>query len=161
MRNFSQSFKNSNSNLTTPNRKNRRKNNDHIRNNSSNNKKGIFNFQRKSSPTTNRDISKGKRNRSAMRISPNNKYNNNLYVKNLITHNNNGRENSSVENSFVGNNNISLVVKNLGSNTNRIMTIDQMPQFKKSDLNIALNERNKKRQKFLDKINGVNDKDML
>ena len=161
VRNFSQSFKNSNSNLTTPNRKNRRKNNGHIRNNSSNNKKGIFNFQRKSSPTTNRDISKGKRNRSAMRISPNNKYNNNLYVKNLITHNNNGRENSSVENSFVGNNNISLVVKNLGSNTNRIMTIDQMPQFKKSDLNIALNERNKKRQKFLDKINGVNDKDML
>ena len=97
-----------------------------------------------------------------MRISPNQK-NNNLYIKNIATqmNNNHSRDNSLVDNSFFGNNNISLIVKNSSSSTNRLITIDQIPQFKKSDLNIALNERNKKRQKFLDKINGVNDKDIL
>ena len=155
IRNFSQNFKNSN--LTTPNRKKRRLSNI-IRNNS--NKGNLLNLYKKNSPLSNRVSSKGHRNKSAMRISPNQK-NQNLYVKNIPTqmNNNHSRDNSSIDNSFLGNNNLSLIVKN--SNTNRLITIDQIPQFKKKDLNVALNERNKKRQKFLDKINGVNDKDML
>ena len=157
IRNFSQNLKNSN--LTTPTRKKRRISNV-IRNNS--NKGNLLNLYKKNSPSSNRVNSKGHRNKSAMRISPNQK-NNNLYIKNIATqmNNNHSRDNSLVDNSFFGNNNISLIVKNSSSSTNRLITIDQIPQFKKSDLNIALNERNKKRQKFLDKINGVNDKDML
>ena len=155
IRNFSQNFKNSN--LTTPNKKKRRLSNI-VRNNS--NKGNLLNLYKKNSPLSNRVSSKGHRNKSAMRISPNQK-NQNLYVKNIPTqmNNNHSRDNSSIDNSFLGNNNLSLIVKN--SNTNRLITIDQIPQFKKKDLNVALNERNKKRQKFLDKINGVNDKDML
>ena len=42
----------------------------------------------------------------------------------------------------------------------RLITIEQMPQVKKSDLNYLLNERDKRRQKLLDKINAGN-KDML
>ena len=36
----------------------------------------------------------------------------------------------------------------------------EIPQIKKRELNFLLNERNKKRQKFLDKINAGN-KDLL
>ena len=46
-----------------------------------------------------------------------------------------------------------------GENTGMVTT-EQVPQIKKSDLNNMLNERNKRRQKFLDKINS-DDKDLL
>ena len=42
----------------------------------------------------------------------------------------------------------------------RFMTFEEMPHVKKRELNFLLNERNKKRQKFLDKINAGN-KDLL
>ena len=47
-----------------------------------------------------------------------------------------------------------------GGITSRMITIDQVPQVKKSELKYMLNERNKKRQKILDKIN-AGDKDLL
>ena len=42
----------------------------------------------------------------------------------------------------------------------RFSTFEEIPQVKKRELNFLLNERNKKRQKFLDKINAGN-KDLL
>ena len=42
----------------------------------------------------------------------------------------------------------------------RFITFEEIPQVKKRELNFLLNERNKKRQKFLDKINAGN-KDLL
>ena len=42
----------------------------------------------------------------------------------------------------------------------RFITFEEIPQVKKRELNFLLDERNKKRQKFLDKINAGN-KDML
>ena len=45
-------------------------------------------------------------------------------------------------------------------NEGRFITFEEIPQVKKRELNYLLNERNKKRQKFLDKINAGN-KDML
>ena len=45
-------------------------------------------------------------------------------------------------------------------NEGRFITFEEIPQVKKRELNFLLNERNKKRQKFLDKINAGN-KDML
>ena len=44
--------------------------------------------------------------------------------------------------------------------SDRLMTAEQLPQFKKSDINIKINEKNIKRQKFLDRINS-NNKDIL
>ena len=40
------------------------------------------------------------------------------------------------------------------------MTVEQMPRFKKSDINSKINEKNLKRQKFLDRIN-ADIKDLL
>jgi hypothetical protein len=40
------------------------------------------------------------------------------------------------------------------------MTAEQLPQFKKSDINNKINEKNIKRQKFLDRIN-ANIKEIL
>ena len=37
--------------------------------------------------------------------------------------------------------------------SDRLMTAEQLPQFKKSDINNKINEKNLKRQKFLDRIN--------
>ena len=37
--------------------------------------------------------------------------------------------------------------------SDRLMTAEQIPQFKKSDINNKINEKNIKRQKFLDRIN--------
>ena len=45
-------------------------------------------------------------------------------------------------------------------NDGRFITFEEIPQVKKRELNFLLNERNKKRQKFLDKINAGN-KDLL
>ena len=45
-------------------------------------------------------------------------------------------------------------------NEGRFITFEEIPQVKKRELNYLLNERNKKRQKFLDKINAGN-KDLL
>ena len=44
--------------------------------------------------------------------------------------------------------------------SDRLMTAEQIPQFKKRDINNKINEKNIKRQKFLDRIN-ANDKDIL
>ena len=50
---------------------------------------------------------------------------------------------------------------NKGSeNEGRFITFEEIPQVKKRELNFLLNEKNKKRQKFLDKINAGN-KDLL
>ena len=40
------------------------------------------------------------------------------------------------------------------------MTVEQMPRFKKSDINNKINEKNLKRQKFLDRVN-ADIKDLL
>ncbi len=37
--------------------------------------------------------------------------------------------------------------------SDRLMTAEEIPQFKKSDINNKINEKNIKRQKFLDRIN--------
>ena len=50
--------------------------------------------------------------------------------------------------------------ENYNDNQGRLITFEEIPQVKKRELNFLLNERNKKRQKFLDKINAGN-KDML
>ena len=44
--------------------------------------------------------------------------------------------------------------------SDRLMTVEQMPRFKKSDINNKINEKNLKRQKFLDRIN-ADIKDLL
>ena len=44
--------------------------------------------------------------------------------------------------------------------SDRLMTVEQMPHFKKSDINSKINEKNIKRQKFLDRIN-ADIKDLL
>ena len=44
--------------------------------------------------------------------------------------------------------------------SDRLMTAEQLPQFKKSDINNKINEKNLKRQKFLDRIN-ADIKDLL
>ena len=44
--------------------------------------------------------------------------------------------------------------------SDRLMTAEQLPQFKKSDINNKINEKNIKRQKFLDRIN-ANIKEIL
>ena len=50
--------------------------------------------------------------------------------------------------------------KNNNEDEGRFITFEEMPHVKKRELNFLLNERNKKRQKFLDKINAGN-KDLL
>ena len=50
--------------------------------------------------------------------------------------------------------------KNINEDEGRFITFEEMPHVKKRELNFLLNERNKKRQKFLDKINAGN-KDLL
>ena len=50
--------------------------------------------------------------------------------------------------------------KNSNEDEGRFITFEEMPHVKKRELNFLLNERNKKRQKFLDKINAGN-KDLL
>ena len=51
--------------------------------------------------------------------------------------------------------------KNNGNNwSDRLMTVEQMPRFKKSDINNKINEKNLKRQKFLDRVN-ADIKDLL
>ena len=52
------------------------------------------------------------------------------------------------------------VNKNINEDEARFITFEEMPHVKKRELNFLLNERNKKRQKFLDKINAGN-KDLL
>jgi len=49
---------------------------------------------------------------------------------------------------------------NKNEDDGRFITFEEMPHLKKRELNFLLNERNKKRQKFLDQINAGN-KDML
>ena len=44
--------------------------------------------------------------------------------------------------------------------SDRLMTVEQMPRFKKSDINNKINEKNLKRQKFLDRVN-ADIKDLL
>ena len=44
--------------------------------------------------------------------------------------------------------------------SDRLMTVEQMPRFKKSEINNKINEKNLKRQKFLDRIN-ADIKDLL
>ena len=45
---------------------------------------------------------------------------------------------------------------NTGPNSVRLITMNQgLPQMKKSELNNILNEKNKKRQQLLDKINNI------
>ena len=162
IRNYSQSFKNNNNNnnsvlITTPNKNlnqnNNNNNNKHNRYNSNinnNNKNyiyGYYNFNKKN--ITTRFSSKERKNFPPKIFNNRNK------------NNNSSRENSLIENSFSNNNNfISLNRKNNKSSGN-LLTNEQIPQFKKSDLNYILNEKNRKRQKLLDKINGVYDKENL
>ena len=170
IRNYSQSFKNNNNNnnnsvlITTPNKNlnqnNNNNNNKHNRYNSNinnnNNKNyiyGYYNFNKKN--ITTRFSSKERKNFPPKIFNNRNK------------NNNSSRENSLIENSFsninnnINNNNfISLNRKNNKSSGN-LLTNEQIPQFKKSDLNYILNEKNRKRQKLLDKINGVYDKENL
>ena len=171
IRNYSQSFKNNNNNnnsvlITTPNKylnQNNYNNNSNYKQNrynsiNNNNKNfiyGYYNFSKKN--ITTRFSSKERKNFPTSKI-----------FNNRNKNNNSSRENSLIENSFsninnnINNNNnfISLNRKNNKSSGN-LLTNEQIPQFKKSDLNYILNEKNRKRQKFLDKINGVYDKEML
>ena len=57
-------------------------------------------------------------------------------------------------------NSVSNRINNNNDIEGRLITFEEIPQVKKRELNFLLNERNKKRQKFLDKINAGN-KDML
>ena len=57
-------------------------------------------------------------------------------------------------------NSVSNRSNKLNENEGRFITFEEIPQVKKRELNFLLNERNKKRQKFLDKINAGN-KDLL
>ena len=79
-------------------------------------------------------------------------------------HNNSFNE----EDNFISLNRFSLksnsvtnrINKNINEDEGRFITFEEMPHVKKRELNFLLNERNKKRQKFLDKINAGN-KDLL
>ena len=172
IRNYSQNFKNNNNNnnnsvlITTPNKNNNNNNNYNYKHNrynsninNNNNKNyiyGYYNFNKKN--ITTRFSSKERKNFPSSKI-----------FNNRNKNNNSSRENSLIENSFsninnnINNNNnnfISLNRKNNKSSGN-LLTNEQIPQFKKSDLNYILNEKNRKRQKLLDKINGVYDKENL
>ena len=57
-------------------------------------------------------------------------------------------------------NSVSNRIKNINEDEGRFITFEEMPHVKKRELNFLLNERNKRRQKFLDKINAGN-KDLL
>ena len=57
-------------------------------------------------------------------------------------------------------NSVSNRANKANENEGRFITFEEIPQVKKRELNFLLNERNKKRQKFLDKINAGN-KDLL
>ena len=57
-------------------------------------------------------------------------------------------------------NSVSNRAQNINEDEGRFITFEEMPHVKKRELNFLLNERNKKRQKFLDKINAGN-KDLL
>ena len=57
-------------------------------------------------------------------------------------------------------NSVSNRANKIKEDEGRFITFEEIPQVKKRELNFLLNERNKKRQKFLDKINAGN-KDML
>jgi kinesin family protein 18/19 len=57
-------------------------------------------------------------------------------------------------------NSVTNRIKNNNDDEGRFITFEEMPHVKKRELNFLLNERNKKRQKFLDKINAGN-KDLL
>ena len=73
---------------------------------------------------------------------------------------NSSRNNSfNMDSSF--NNGLLIINNRKKSNGSQLLTQEQNFQIKKNELNQVLNERDRKRQKFLDKINGVNEKDML
>ena len=72
---------------------------------------------------------------------------------NIIEHNN-SYSNDDYNNIYKKNN------QNLNYWSDRLMTVEQMPRFKKSEINNKINEKNIKRQKFLDRIN-ADIKDLL
>ena len=81
-------------------------------------------------------------------------------VKNNKLNLNSSRNNSfNMDSSF--NNGLLVINNRKKSNGSQLLTQEQNFQIKKNELNQVLNERDRKRQKFLDKINGVNEKDML
>ena len=174
IRNYSQSFKNNNNNnnnsvlITTPNKNlnqnnfnNNNSNYKHNRHNSNNNNNknfiyGYYNFSKKNITTL--FSNKERKNFPKSKI-----------FNNRNKNNNSSRENSLIENSFsninnninINNNNFITLNKKNNKSSGNLLTNEQIPQFKKSDLNFILNEKNRKRQKFLDKINGVYDKENL
>ena len=72
-------------------------------------------------------------------------------VLNIIEHNNSYSNDDYL---YIANKN------NANYWSDRLMTVEQMPRFKKSDINSKINEKNLKRQKFLDRIN-ADIKDLL
>ena len=72
---------------------------------------------------------------------------------NIIEHNN-SYSNDEYYNIYKKNN------PNINNWSDRLMTVEQMPRFKKSEINYKINEKNIKRQKFLDRIN-ADIKDLL
>ena len=72
---------------------------------------------------------------------------------NIIEHNN-SYSNDDYNNVYKKNN------QNVNYWSDRLMTVEQMPRFKKSEINNKINEKNIKRQKFLDRIN-ADIKDLL
>ena len=72
----------------------------------------------------------------------------------IINEHNNSYSNDDYYNIYKKNN------PNLNYWSDRLMTVEQMPRFKKSEINNKINEKNIKRQKFLDRIN-ADIKDLL
>ena len=159
VRNYSQNFKNqNNSDVNTPIKKG---NNNHYRyhSNGTNSATNIYNYNKKCTS------SKGTRkNISAIKIN-NGRVMKNLNKQNSVTQINYDNSIIEVDNSTDGCNMQKLLNNskqilgtetNTGPNSVRLITMNQgLPQMKKSELNNILNEKNKKRQQLLDKINNI------
>ena len=159
VRNYSQNFKNqNNSDVNTPIKKG---NNNHYRYhaNGTNSATNIYNYNKKCTS------SKGTRkNISAIKIN-NGRVMKNLNKQNSVTQINYDNSIIEVDNSTDGCNMQKLLNNskqilgtetNTGPNSVRLITMNQgLPQMKKSELNNILNEKNKKRQQLLDKINNI------
>ena len=159
VRNYSQNFKNqNNSDVNTPIKKG---NNNHYRyhSNGTNSATNIYNYNKKCTS------SKGTRkNISTIKIN-NGRVMKNLNKQNSVTQINYDNSIIEVDNSTDGCNMQKLLNNskqilgtetNTGPNSVRLITMNQgLPQMKKSELNNILNEKNKKRQQLLDKINNI------
>ena len=168
VRNYSQNFKNhrahnSPGEIETPVKKGNPNNHYRYHSNGTNSTSNIYNYNKKCAS------SKGSRKNinSAIRLNSNNNKGNKInpnkqtnitqvnYVDNSIVEIDNSNEGDTLK-KVLNNKQILGTDSNNPPNSVRLTTINQMiPQVKKSELNNLLNEKNKKRQQLLDKINNI------